>query len=111
VTRGRYYQQVSDHVDDAQDYLARRTDELADRRIDLANRAVRLRARRPVANDDIIAGVQAAADALAHAVTAHRRTAAQQERTAIAHDRCADLLDEHDAGDRRRPPSGGRRRT
>lgn len=78
MTRGRYYQQVSDHVGNARDYLARRTDELADRRIDLANRAARLRARQPIADYDIFPAVQAAADGLAHAITAHRRTAAQQ---------------------------------
>jgi hypothetical protein len=66
---------------------------LADRRTDLANRAARLRARQPIAGDDIIAAEQAAVDGLARAVTAHRRSAAQHEHTAIAHERCADLLD------------------
>jgi hypothetical protein len=99
VTRGLYYQQVSDHVDDARDYLARRTDVLADRRTALAYRAARIRARQSIAPDDILAAEQAAADGLAHAIVAHRRAATQHERTAIAHDRYADLLDAHHAPD------------
>jgi hypothetical protein len=99
VTRGRYYQQVSDHVDDARDYLARRAAELVDRRTVLAARAARIRTREPLAAADVAAAEQAAADGLAHAVVAHRRAAAQHERTAIAHDRYADLLDAHHAPD------------
>ncbi|MCE0764894.1 hypothetical protein LWC35_18580 [Pseudonocardia kujensis] len=90
---------MSDHVDDARDYLARRTDELAERRTALANRAARIRARQPVAGDDLVAAEQAAADGLAHAVAAHRRAATQHERTAFAHDHCADLLDAHQVPD------------
>lgn len=100
VTRGLYYQQVSDHVADARDYLGRRTDELVDRRAVLADRAARIRARRPIAHDDVLAAEQAAADQLAHAIAAHRRAAAQHERTADAHDRYADLLDAHHAPNR-----------
>jgi hypothetical protein len=100
VTPGRYYQQVSEHVDDARDYLARRTDELAERRMVLADRAARLRARQPVAGNDVVAAEQAAVIGLAHAITAHRRAAAQQEAAAIAHERCADLLDHYGAPDR-----------
>jgi hypothetical protein len=100
MTRGRYYRQVSDHVDDARDYIARRTDELAERRTALASRAAQLRARQPVTGDDLVAAEHAAVDGLAHAVTAHRRAAAQHESAAIAHERCADLLDEHGTTDR-----------
>jgi hypothetical protein len=100
VIRGRNYQQVSNHVDDVRDYLANRTDELAARRANLAERAARLRAHQPIVTDDIIAAEQAAADGLAHAITAHLRTAAQHERSALAHERCADLVGLHGSTDR-----------
>jgi hypothetical protein len=99
VTRGLYYLQVSDHFEDTRDYLARRTDALADRRTALADRVARIRGRQPIAADDILAAAQAAADQLAHAIAAHRRAAAQHERTAIAHDHYADLLDARHAPD------------
>jgi hypothetical protein len=100
VIRGRYYRQVSNDVDDARDYLADRTDELTARCANLAERAARLRAHQPIATDDIVAAEHAAAEGLAHAITAHLRTAAQHERSALAHERCADLLDQHGSTDR-----------
>ena len=100
MIRGRYYQQVSGYVRDALGDLARRTDELATRRTDLAGRSARLRAGRPVAADEVVAAEEAAADALAHAIAAHRRAAVQHERTAVAHERCAELLDQQGGTDR-----------
>jgi hypothetical protein len=100
VTRWRYYEQVSDHVADARSYLARRTDELTNRRTALAKRAAQLRARQPFAHDHIVAARRAAADELAEAVAAHRHNATQHEATALAHERCAELLDGRGATDR-----------